>query len=33
VTPLGHIAFFIEYLKLSGRFDALVADGLGQFRR
>jgi hypothetical protein len=26
VTPLGHIAFFIEYLKLSGRFDALVAD-------
>ena len=26
VTALGHFAFFIEYLKLSGRFDALVAD-------
>lgn len=26
VTPLGHLAFFVEYLKLSGRFDALVAD-------
>ena len=26
VTPLGHLAFFAEYLKLSGRFDALVAD-------
>ena len=26
VTPLGHFAFFAEYLKLSGRFDALVAD-------
>src|ERR1700757_2691326 len=27
VTPLGHFAFFVEYLKASGRFDALVADG------
>lgn len=26
VTPLGHFAFFVEYLKLSGRFDALVTD-------
>lgn len=26
VTPLGHLAFFAECLKLSGRFDALVAD-------
>lgn len=26
VTPLGHLAFFAEYLKASGRFDALVAD-------
>src|SRR5512134_1023700 len=26
VTPLGHLAFFAEYLKLSGRFDALVTD-------
>jgi hypothetical protein len=26
VTPLGHFAFFVEYLKASGRFDALVAD-------
>ncbi len=26
VTPLGHLAFFAEYLKVSGRFDALVAD-------
>ena len=26
VTPLGHLAFFAEYLKESGRFDALVAD-------
>jgi hypothetical protein len=26
VTPLGHLAFFVEYLKASGRFDALVAD-------
>jgi hypothetical protein len=26
VTGLGHFAFFVEYLKLSGRFDALVAD-------
>jgi Transposase DDE domain group 1 len=26
VTPLGHLAFFIEYLKSGGRFDALVAD-------
>src|SRR5512144_2662549 len=26
VTSLGHLAFFAEYLKLSGRFDALVAD-------
>ena len=25
-TPLGHLAFFAEYLKVSGRFDALVAD-------
>ena len=25
-TPLGHLAFFAEYLKISGRFDALVAD-------
>ena len=24
--PLGHLAFFAEYLKASGRFDALVAD-------
>ncbi len=24
--PLGHLAFFAEYLKVSGRFDALVAD-------
>lgn len=24
-TPLGHLAFFAEYLKVSGRFDALVA--------
>ncbi|MXY33039.1 MAG: hypothetical protein F4186_00075, partial [Boseongicola sp. SB0676_bin_33] len=22
VTPLGHLAFFAEYLKVSGRFDA-----------
>jgi len=26
VTLLGHLAFFAEYLKVSGRFDALVAD-------
>jgi hypothetical protein len=26
VTPLGHLAFFAEYLKLSGRFEALLAD-------
>lgn len=26
VTPLGHLAFFIEYLKVSGRFEALMAD-------
>jgi hypothetical protein len=26
VTPLGHFAFFVGYLKASGRFDALVAD-------
>ena len=26
MTPLGHLAFFAEYLKVSGRFDALVAD-------
>ena len=26
VTPLGHLVFFAEYLKLSGRFDALMAD-------
>src|SRR6201993_2502560 len=26
VTALGHFAFFVGYLKLSGRFDALVAD-------
>jgi len=26
VTALGHFAFFVEYLKLSGRFEALVAD-------
>ena len=26
VTPLGHLAFFAEYLTVSGRFDALVAD-------
>jgi hypothetical protein len=26
VTPLGHLAFFAEYLKLSGRLDGLVAD-------
>lgn len=26
VTPLGHLVFFAEYLKLSGRFDALVAN-------
>jgi hypothetical protein len=26
VTPLGHLAFFAEFLKTSGRFDALVAD-------
>ena len=25
-TPLGHLAFFAEYLKVSGRFDAPVAD-------
>ena len=25
-TALGHLAFFAEYLKVSGRFDALVAD-------
>ena len=25
-TPLGHLAFFAEYLKVSGRFDALAAD-------
>ena len=25
-TPLGHLAFFAEYLKVSGRYDALVAD-------
>jgi hypothetical protein len=28
VTQLGHFAFFVEYLKASGRFDALVADCL-----
>ncbi len=26
VTPLGHLAFFAEYLKVSGRYDAVVAD-------
>ena len=26
VTPLGHLAFFAEYLKVSGRFDAVVAN-------
>lgn len=26
VTPLGHLAFFAHYLKVSGRFDALMAD-------
>jgi hypothetical protein len=26
VTQLGHFAFFVEYLKSGGRFDALVAD-------
>ena len=26
VTPLGHLIFFIEYLKSGGRFDALVAN-------
>ena len=26
VTPLGHLAFFAESLKTSGRFDALMAD-------
>src|SRR3954471_24976181 len=26
VTALGHFAFFVEYLKSGGRFDALVAD-------
>lgn len=26
VTPLGHLVFFIEYLKSSGRFDALIAN-------
>jgi hypothetical protein len=26
VTSLGHLAFFIEYLKCGGRFDALIAD-------
>src|ERR1700731_1861292 len=26
VTPLGHFAFFVEYLKSGGRFDAVVAD-------
>jgi len=26
VTPLGHLVFFAEYLKVSGRFDAVVAD-------
>jgi hypothetical protein len=26
VTPLGHFAFFVEYLKSGGRFDALVSD-------
>ena len=25
-TPLGHLVFFAEYLKVSGRFDALVAN-------
>ncbi len=25
-TPLGHLGYFAEYLKVSGRFDALVAD-------
>ncbi len=28
VAPLGHLAFFAKYLKVSGRFDALVADCL-----
>jgi DDE family transposase len=26
VTPLGHLVFFIEYLKSGGRFDGLVAN-------
>ena len=26
VTPHGHLVFFVEYLKLGGLFDALVAD-------
>ena len=26
VMPPGHLVFFAEYLKVSGRFDALVAD-------
>src|SRR5712671_3369459 len=26
VTALGHLAFFVEYLKSGGRLDALVAD-------
>ena len=26
LTPLGQLPFFIEYLKLAGLFDALVAD-------
>ena len=25
-TPLGHLAFFVEYLKVAGLFDAWVAD-------
>ena len=31
-TPLGHLAFFAEYLKVSGRFDALVAGCPLQYR-
>ena len=26
VTPLGQIIYFIEFLKVSGRFDALIGD-------
>jgi hypothetical protein len=26
LTPLGQLVYFIEFLKISGRLDALIAD-------